>query len=553
MKDLHTDLALRYFNYLAKRFPVMCASDEFHFLPRAEVASEYYDQLDDLRAGVIDECIGTLNEFQKEFSIFEDRENDLEKFIDVKLLQANVAGILIELEKDQSWRHNPLLYLKIAFIGLDHALTKPVTEPGERMERVFARLYAIPRLLNQAIDNIDSVPETYHKAAHAMLRDCKRYLAETIMGFPDVSSGNLTRGVQKTLSALDAFGKFLCSISPVPDRRFTARSLEARLNDNFLSARSLAEVYQMAVDDLRGNLEQLEKLQSKIDPNKSWEELYHAFRPSDVEKMDTISLYQREIEQLRRFFSKHDFRDNDLNSSLELTETPAYLQSVRSAASFCAAFSADAREKSFFYITPHLPRQRSKEEAPLKKRLHREFKFLAAHETIPGHHLLDSIRRRLENPVRRQIESPFFYEGWAYYAESLLTEYGYVDSPMERLVDYKRRLWRSARCQIDVGLPMGALDREDAIRVLTATGFTQEEAKRQIYCFQLNPGYQLCYSLGRYEIVKLKEAYGTRMGRERFHTHLLEGGELPFHLIGKRLEALYPSDATNRQRSGNKD
>jgi uncharacterized protein (DUF885 family) len=225
---------------------------------------------------------------------------------------------------------------------------------------------------------------------------------------------------------------------------------------------------------------------------------------------------------------------------MEITATPYYLRSVRSAASFGAAFSTDSREKSFFYITTRPPQNESRahKDDLLKKRLHREYKFLTAHETIPGHHLLDSIRRTLENPVRRQIESPLFYEGWAYYAESLLTEIGYVQHPMEYLVDYKRRLWRSARCQIDVGLHADFITITDAVKLLTTAGFSREEAKRQIYRFQLNPGYQLCYSLGRYEIMRLKKVYENQMGSEHFHAFLLQGGELPFHWIEKRFRAL---------------
>jgi uncharacterized protein (DUF885 family) len=99
-------------------------------------------------------------------------------------------------------------------------------------------------------------------------------------------------------------------------------------------------------------------------------------------------------------------------------------------------------------------------------------------------------------------------------------------------------LWRSARCQIDVGLTAGFITKKDAVELLTTSGFSTGEAVRQIHRFQLNPGYQLCYSLGRYEIMRLKKAYGTRMGDEAFHAFLLEGGELPFHWIEKRLQAI---------------
>jgi hypothetical protein len=394
-------------------------------------------------------------------------------------------------------------------------------------------------LLQQAIDNIGSVPRTYHQAALTMLSDCKNYLTEVNMNFANASCGNLAEGLQEAWSALDAFGKFLRALSPAPDQQFVVSALEATLKDHFLSARSLPEVFQIAVEEWQENLEQLERLQANIDPRKSWSELYHGYCPSDIEKTDTISLYQSEMERLACFFREHGFGGVDLSSPLEICETPTYLRSVRGSASFSAAFSPDVREKDCFYITTRLPQERDQEAGDLlKKRLHREYKFLAAHETFPGHHLLDSVRRRLENPIRRQIESPLFYEGWAYYAESLLAEYGYVNSPIEYLVDCKRRLWRAARCQIDVGLTTGIITKEDAIRLLTTAGFSPEEANNQVDLFRLNPGYQLCYSLGRYEIMKLRETYGIRMGRDQFHRQLLEGGELPFHLIEKRFKTI---------------
>jgi uncharacterized protein (DUF885 family) len=193
---------------------------------------------------------------------------------------------------------------------------------------------------------------------------------------------------------------------------------------------------------------------------------------------------------------------------------------------------------SYFYITTRLPGPHQKIEEALTRRFHREYKFLTAHESIPGHHLLDSVRRRLKNPVRRQIESPLFYEGWASYAESVLTENGYADTRLDRLVEYKRRLWRAARCQIDAGLPTGRIDREAAACLLLDAGFSQEEAARQIDRFQLNPGYQLCYTLGRHEILNLKALYRKRIGDNKFHSFLLEGGELPFHLIEKKLAGM---------------
>ncbi|MBT8352046.1 MAG: DUF885 domain-containing protein, partial [Deltaproteobacteria bacterium] len=501
----------------------------------------HYDRLDDLGSGSIDECVGQLNSFKQELDLLITGEKDLENRIDLDLLKANATGILIELELNKSWRHNPLMYLKIAFIGIDHALNKPAANIEEQTYRTLKRIYALPRLLKQAIDNIDGMPETYHQAARAMLHDGKQYFLQTVDGLSKDYSG-FTKDFQKAQAALNHFAKYLNATPPADDHRFAASSLETSLKDHFLSALSLDEVFQVAVDEWEENLKQLNKLQCKMDSQKSWQKLYHDFSPN-IGEIDTIELYQRETELLRLFFRDHGFREEDLGASLEIATTPHYLKSVRGTASFGAAFSSDSKEKSFFYITPEFKNQQSSahENDLVRKRLHREYKFLTAHETIPGHHLLDSIRRKLKNPVRRQIESPLFYEGWAYYVESLLTEQGYIQNPMEHLVDYKRRLWRSARCQIDVGLHAGFLTLTDAVGRLTTAGFSREEAQRQINRFQLNPGYQLCYSLGNYEIMKLKKAYKNRMGSEKFHAFLLKGGELPFHWIEKRLQSLMAS------------
>ena len=279
MKGTQTELALRYFDYLAECFPVMCASDEFHFLPRAETASRYYDQVDNLDIDAIDECLFTLKQFQNKFNLLTIDENDLEKLIDLELLKGNVAGILIELEKKESWRHNPLLYLKIAFIGLDHALTKPASKRSEQTERACSRLRAIPRLLQQAAHNIDSVPGTYHQAALAMIKDCKSYLGEIKEDSANASCRLLIEGLQKAWSALDSFGKFLSSIFPVLDRQFVAPALETTLREHFISVRTLHEVFQIAEEEWRENLEQLERLQRKIDSTRSWQDLYHSYSP----------------------------------------------------------------------------------------------------------------------------------------------------------------------------------------------------------------------------------------------------------------------------------
>jgi len=537
MAPFHFELASRYFSYLSERFPVMCASDEFHFMPQATEAALYYDRLDSLSANRIGACMQALKQYRREFERLLASETDLENRIDLQLLIANITGILIEFEVSKSWQHNPLLYLKIAFIGLDQALTKPETASGEKIKRAAARLGQIPRLIGEAVGNLANIPETYYRAARAMLGDCKSYLKEAGNASRGRCSDRLSKGLQQVGPALDKFEKFLEGIAPLPDEKLAPASVETTLSKHFLSLHDLKDIFQIAVAEWRDNLQQLKTLQKKINARKSWQELYHGYSPSAVQEMGTLSLYRQEAQELRLFFKQNGFMDDYLDAPVALAETPTYLHSVRSSASFAAAFTDHREELSYFYITTRQPAGRDKKAGGmLKKRLHREYKFLTAHETIPGHQLLDTVRRRLKNPVRRQIESPLFYEGWATYAETLLTELGYIRHPLDRLVDFKRRLWRAARGQIDAGLHGGFLKFEEAVGLLTLNGFSVDEARHQIARFRLNPGYQLCYSYGCHEIKKLVNTYKNRLGLDRVHRLILEGGELPFHLIDKELK-----------------
>ena len=162
--------------------------------------------------------------------------------------------------------------------------------------------------------------------------------------------------------------------------------------------------------------------------------------------------------------------------------------------------------------------------------------YLSAHETYPGHHLLDQLRIHHLNPVRRQIESPLFYEGWACYAEQLLDELGYVRDPRQRLVQLERRLWRCLRAVLDVELHTEMTSPEEAVARIQDLGYSRARALRQVRRFCLTPGYQLCYFMGNHEILRLRERFAPALGLSGFHDGLLEGGQLPFHLVERRLE-----------------
>lgn len=523
-----------YFSFLARTFPVMCSSDEFHFMPRAEQAYAWMDRLDDLGSDSIQRTCEAIRSFRTAFK----RAcpgSDLQTAIDLDMLAASCNGVLIELEQHRSWKCNPLLYLKIVFIGLDQALNKPCPDHQEHAARLSSRLSQALQVLDQACSNLNTTPASQHAAALNMLEDGQTFLQEAFSlehpARPKINPQELDRLDR----ALEKFARFLHARTPVPDSHMARNTLEITLRDHFLDSRSLAELESLAEDDYASALSRLKEVQTRLDPHRSWDELYHGLATPDLEARDTLPLYQREIQALQDFFRPSVFAVDPEMAPLELVDTPTYLRRVRSSASFCAALTRG--EPSFFFLSPEPPKSSGQEAARARsQRLNREFHFLTAHETIPGHHLLDARRRSLTNPVRRQLESPLFYEGWATYAETLLREQGYLQGTANEFLEEKRRLWRAARCLIDLRRHSGAYDREQSARLLVRSGFSRPEALTQVDRFQLNPGYQVCYTSGLLELQRLRRAWGPVLGAERFHELVLSLGELPFDHLERCLK-----------------
>jgi cell division septum initiation protein DivIVA len=531
-------IAQKYFSLLANAFPVMCASDEFHFLPRVQEAVQFLDRMDELSQEAIGTAGASVRDLQNQLRK-QPAAQDFEEEIDRQFLLHNMAGVLIELEEVQSWRHNPLMYLKVGCIGVDHAVNKPAADEKERFERTIERLAALNGLLRQAGKNLSTIPGPYYRAAVAMVEDAQEYLEELLREVRRESHRrHLIQACSEAQHALAAFIQRLRAIGPTPAGSVQSISVEELVQRHFGCTRPLEEIFAIAEEEWQDSQEEMDRLRRSIDPSQDWQQLYENYLPGTGEELDLFRLYGDEIESLCNLCQKLKLLDGHLDQEVVLSETPTYLRSVRSGASYSAPLTIDPGEQAYFYITAGNTAGNSHMDVLRRQRLHREFRFLSAHETYPGHHLLDSIRRNLENPVRCQIESPLFYEGWAYYAEAILAESGYVKDELELLVDCKRRLWRAARCLIDSGLAMQSFTMEKGVDLLVSVGFAADEAMAQVERFRLNPGYQLCYSLGKYEIMELRQRFLPAFGWQHFHRLLLEGGEIPFHLAAWRFENL---------------
>ena len=297
---------------------------------------------------------------------------------------------------------------------------------------------------------------------------------------------------------------------------------------------SLGAIFETSCEEFHRTKKELEKASKKIDSNLSWQQILSSYTIKIKNEKELLSLYEKEINKIKGFLKKKDLFVIPRSQKIKIEPTPYFLRPIRASASYSSPFTKDLRESAQFYITSAFIRQPHRKK--VLDNIHNEYMFVTAHETYPGHHFLDTVRRNLKNPIREQIESPLFYEGWASYSERLIDELGFIKNPLQRLIGLKREAWRNIRAMLDVGIRINRLQTKDAQKLLENLGYEKNKVRLMIGHYLLTPGYQLCYTTGKFEINLLRKRYAEKTGLKKFHQLLLEGGQIPFNLVEARIK-----------------
>lgn len=163
---------------------------------------------------------------------------------------------------------------------------------------------------------------------------------------------------------------------------------------------------------------------------------------------------------------------------------------------------------------------------------------LVAHETVPGHHLQVARARELgELPAfRRGGGYTAFSEGWALYAERLMDEVGFYETPQDRWGYIQAQAFRAARLVVDTGLHALGWSRQQAIdtmngRVGENPIFMTAEVDRYIS----TPAQALAYMTGQLHILdereRARQALGAKFDLRRFNNAVIDNGAVPLDVL----------------------
>lgn len=525
-------LIKRYFSYLAKSFPVLCASGDMRFLPAAARADGLLDRLEDFSPRAVERHVSKLNGFLADFNKVADRNIGVEHERAVAMA-TNVSGVLLELSTSQSWRKDPSLYLKIAFTGIHHALSLPAKSERIRTRRTIKRLRAVPEFLGQVEENIETITQLSRSLAQTMIRDCARYLQQ-ISAEPaltaDPKSGQY---LQECLNKLKEVDRHITTRHQVDE--VEGPDLQTVLDKGFGTDKTVQDIFEMADAQWRSALGTLKALAAELGVN-DWRDAYADYLGPGEPDDSSLTLFENEVARLRSFFKNKEFSGLIPDLELTLAESPLYMASLRRAAHYCAPLAAGNGDSARLMVIPHAFSGRGfREDTSRLKRARKESMFIAAQETVPGSHLMASRRLLSDDLLISQLRNPLVADGWRAFGEQLLMETGYLKTPMERLVHQRRRLCRAARCIVDTGLATGHADQDRCMDLMEQSGFSKEEALHELRSIRLAPGSQVGPVLGKVEIENLRTV--SQLETPQFCKEFLDGGESPFSMTHLKLKA----------------
>jgi uncharacterized protein (DUF885 family) len=263
----------------------------------------------------------------------------------------------------------------------------------------------------------------------------------------------------------------------------------------------------------------------EIAPGSDWRDVLARLREDMPGPESVIAEYDATMREARDFTASHALMEVPA-AVLTVVPTPAFLRALTPFAAYQGPGAFDADQTGIFFVTLPEPGE------PWHTHCRGELLSTAVHEGVPGHHEQIVTANALARPIRRVLSTPAAQEGWALYCETLMLEQGLLRTPAQRFFQAHDLVWRAVRIILDVSLHTRGMTMQQAARLLQdELGFdaTSAESEARRYCAY--PTYQLCYAVGRRDILALRDdvraAKGSAFSLAAFHDALLSYGALP--------------------------
>ena len=467
---------------------------------------------------------------------FEEAEADaLADEVDLTAILNDTRIWIARLEKEKPHELNPEFHLSHLLTGL-FALMIRDGQPAELRGRALAaRLLELPRFLKDARATLQRPAAVFTETAISVSRGGRALLREAIPQFAAPLPVIVRRLIEEALvparEAYDDFAEFLAGeLIERSDGDFAIGrdAFDFRLHFEHAQRETAPELLRYGESLVLELTADLVRRADEIVPGTTWRALADRLRASTPTQGELVGRYAAEMRRAREFVVARGLASVP-DGPLEVVPTPPFMEPLIPFAAYDPPGAFAEERRGWFYVT--VP-----DAARLKDHCVHEIACTALHEGYPGHHLQFLRAIGQASPIRRIVSSPLTVEGWALYCEELMADEGFLSSKEEIFFQRLHLLWRAVRIVLDVRLHTMGMTMDAAVRYMTESlGIGRDSAEAEVRRYCAAPAYQLCYAVGRRELLRLRDDARKRAGASfnlrAFHDEVLSYGGMPVSLI----------------------
>jgi uncharacterized protein (DUF885 family) len=520
---------------------------------------EYDGKITDYSRLALDAELSRLRRFDDRLSKFDQGKLGPRQSIDLRILQAAVKKDLFQMQEMSVFERNPMVYARAADVNV--YIKRNFAPLEDRVRSLIAIESQIPNILIAARTNLNDVlPRPYVELAIQIARGSsdflKKDLVAAVAGLKDEQLRvAFQEANRKAAGALTDYAAWLereklpkASLDfALGEEKFTRLLAQTELVD--LPPQKILEI---GMAQLKAEQEAFADAAKKIEPNKSPIEVFKQIQSEHPTSENLIPNVAKDLDKIRKYVSSHHLVTIPSEVRAKVKETPQYLR----ATSFASMDTPGPFEKratdAYYYVTP------TENDWPDKQKQEWLTAFnyytsdiVSIHEAYPGHYVqFLHLNVSPASKIEKIFGSYAFIEGWAHYCEKMMLDEGYgsptgsTATPSEddvkraakyRMAQADEALLRLCRLCVSIKMHTQKMSIEDATKFFQDNCYYEEKpARQEAMRGTFDPGY-LNYTLGKLQILKLRDDYKAQQGDEfslqKFHNELLNHGMPPIRLL----------------------
>lgn len=540
----------RYFDeYYFKFNPTQGTQAGFH---------QYDNQLEDYSRAAVDQQIATLKKFRDEFARVSVPANQ-DQATDYRLVVDDINSRLLTLETIRPWEKNPDQYSSGITGSIFTIMSRSYAPADQRLKSIIAREKQAPAIFQAAKQNLKNPPPIFVDVALEQISGLIGFFQKDVPeAFQDVKDPALLKEFQASnqmvMDELKAYGEWLeKDLKPRAhgDFRLGADTYRKKLLYDEDVDIPLDRLLEVGMANLRQNQQAFKETAAKIDPNKTPQQILEELGKDHPAPDKLLQTFRDTLGGLKGFLEQRHIVKVPSDVPPIVEETPPFARALTFASMDTPGPYEKVAKEAYFNVTlpesSWTPQQVDEHMAGFNRGT---IISTAVHEVYPGHYIQFLWVPYAPSKVRKLLGCSSNAEGWAHYSEQMMLDEGYGRTPGAdpdhdvaylklRLGQLQDALLRNARFIVGIQMHTGKMTFDQGVDFFVKEGYQSHmNGLRETKRGTSDPTY-LYYTLGKLEILKLREDYKKKMGAqfslEGFHNEFLKQGFPPIKLIRKTM------------------